>query len=55
MANWTSIYGTVLTEVNIELIRQLIEENPHWNYKELERDSGINRFTIWEIIWCRKA
>jgi histone-lysine N-methyltransferase SETMAR len=40
----------VFTEANIELIRQLIEENRHSNYLELQRDSGINRFTIWEVI-----
>jgi hypothetical protein len=27
---------TEFTEVNIELIRQLIEKNPHSNYKKLE-------------------
>jgi histone-lysine N-methyltransferase SETMAR len=49
---------TVSTKVNIELIRQLVEENPHSNYLELQRDSGINQFTIWEVIhnalWMRK-
>jgi histone-lysine N-methyltransferase SETMAR len=41
---------TVYSEANIELVRQLIETNPHATYDEMESETSINRFTIFEII-----
>jgi histone-lysine N-methyltransferase SETMAR len=41
---------TSFTEQNIELVRQVIEVNPHATYDEIEAETSINRFTIFEII-----
>jgi histone-lysine N-methyltransferase SETMAR len=37
-------------KANVELVRQIIIEDPHVTYDELEALTSINRFTIYEII-----
>jgi [histone H3]-lysine36 N-dimethyltransferase SETMAR len=41
---------TVHTKANIELVRAIIEENPHASFDILEEETSINRFTLGEII-----
>jgi len=41
---------TTVTPANIERIRQLIDEDPHITYDEIEAETLINKFSIHEII-----
>lgn len=41
---------TTLTKTNIQLVRQLIEDNPHISYDEIEAATSINQFSINQII-----
>lgn len=41
---------TSFTDLNIEAVRLAIEVNPHATYDEIEAETSINRFTIFEII-----
>ncbi len=41
---------TVHKNANIELVRAIIEENPHANFDILEEETSINRFTLGEIM-----
>ena len=41
---------TTLTRTNIQLVRQLIEDNPHISYDEIEAATSINQFSINQII-----
>jgi histone-lysine N-methyltransferase SETMAR len=41
---------TAHTEANIELVRQIIEEDPHSTYNEIEALSSLNQNTIHSII-----
>ena len=41
---------TSFTDTNIELVRQVIDANPHATYDEIEEETSINRYTIQEII-----
>ena len=41
---------TAHSEANIEIVRQIIEEDPHSNYDEIEALSSISRGTFQSII-----
>lgn len=41
---------TSFSEDNIELVRLVIEDNPHATYDEIKGETFINRFTIFQII-----
>ena len=41
---------TSFIDTNIELVRQVIDANPHATYDEIEEETSINRYTIQEII-----
>lgn len=41
---------TSFTQSNIDLVRQVIELNPHATYDEIEADTSISRYTIFEIL-----
>lgn len=41
---------TTVTTANIERIRELIENDPHITYDEIEAETSINQFSIHEII-----
>ena len=41
---------TSLTPINIELVRQAVEENPHITYIEIEAETSLSRGTIERIL-----
>ena len=41
---------TVHTSANIELVRQIIECDPHSTFDDIMAETSINRFTLGEII-----
>jgi histone-lysine N-methyltransferase SETMAR len=41
---------TTLTKSNIDLVRRLIEANPHISYDQIEAATSINRFSINQIV-----
>ena len=41
---------TANTTANIELVRQVVEDNPHVSYEEIEAETSLSRGTIERII-----